>query len=148
MLEGTRSPHPIIVEWQGGKQYRGGPPGGPTILMDGDREAAPSPVDNLVVSLATCSAIDVVEILEKRRTPVSGLTVHVDFSRANTPPRRLTEVVMRFRVATRSEIHHVERAVELSIEKYCSVASSLAPDIDLSWTVELAPPVESTDTSA
>lgn len=148
MLEGTRSPHPMVVEWQGGKKYRGGPPGGPTILMDGDREVAPSPVDNLVVSLATCSAIDVVEILEKRRTPATGLTVHIEFSRANTPPRRLTEVVMRFTVATSSDIQHVERAVSLSIEKYCSVASSLAPDTALSWSVEVAQPVDSTDASA
>lgn len=144
MLEGTRSPHPIVVSWEGGKKYRGGPPGGPTILVDGDREQAPSPVDSLVVSLATCSAIDVVEILEKRRTPVRGLTVRVDFSRANTPPRRLTEVVMRFSVTTVSEIRHVERAVELSVEKYCSVASSLAPDTALTWSVEVAQPVEPT----
>jgi putative redox protein len=148
MLEGTRSPHPIVVEWEGGKKFRGGIPGGPTTLMDGARESAPSPVDSLVVSLATCSAIDVVEILEKRRTPVTGLTVHVDFSRANTPPRRLTEVVMRFEVATRSEIQHVERAVELSIEKYCSVASSLAPDTSLTWSVVLAQPADSTATPA
>lgn len=144
MLEGTRSPHPIVVSWEGGKKYRGGLPGGPTVLMDGDRESAPSPVDSLVVSLATCSAIDVVEILEKRRTPVRGLTVRVDFSRANSPPRRLTEVVMRFSVTTSSDIRHVERAVELSVEKYCSVASSLAPDTALSWTVEVAQPVEPT----
>lgn len=142
MLEGTRSPHPIVVSWEGGKKYRGGPPGGPTILMDGDRESAPSPVDSLLVSLATCSAIDVVEILEKRRTPVRGLNVSVEFSRANTPPRRLTEVVMRFSVTTSSEIQHVERAVDLSIGKYCSVASSLAPDTSLTWTVEVAQPVE------
>lgn len=148
MLEGTRSPHPIIVEWEGGKKYHGGLPGGPTTLIDGDRSSAPSPVDTLIASLATCSAIDVVEILEKRRTPVTALTIQVDFSRANTPPRRLTEAVMRFKVATSSEIQHVERAVELSVTKYCSVASSLAPDTSLTWSVELIQPADPTATSA
>jgi uncharacterized OsmC-like protein len=55
---------------------------------------------------------------------------------------------MRFTVATRSEIQHVERAAELSIEKYCSVASSLAPDTSLTWSVELAQPADQTAPSA
>jgi putative redox protein len=139
MLEGTRSPHAIEVVWEGGKRYRGGPEGGPTLLMDGDRTAAPSPVDGILVSLASCSAIDVVEILEKRRTPAASLTARIDFSRAPSPPKRLTQVNVHFTVATASERHHVERAIELSFEKYCSVASSLAPDTALSWTLELLP---------
>lgn len=143
MLEGVQSEHAIEVVWEGGKRYRGGVPGGPTIVMDGDRVAAPSPVDSLLVSLGTCSAIDVVEILEKRRTPVSSLKVRLEFSRAPSPPRRLTEVRAHFTVATASEASHVERALELSFEKYCSVASSLAPDTRLSWTLEVQTPAES-----
>jgi len=135
MLEGVRSSYPIEIFWEGDRRYRGGPAGGPTLLMDGDRKAAPSPVDSVLISLAACSAIDVVEILEKRRTPASSLEVRVDFSRAPTPPRRLTEVVVHFTVSTASERPHVERAIELSFEKYCSVASSLAPDTVLSWTL-------------
>lgn len=138
MLEGERSPHPIEIVWEGGKRYRGGlPGGGPTMLLDGERVAAPSPVDSLLVALGTCSAIDVVEILEKRRTPAASLSVRVLFSRAPSPPRRLTEAEVRFTVATDSEKHHVERAVELSFSKYCSVASSFAPDIQLTWSVEI-----------
>jgi putative redox protein len=140
MLEGVRSPHPVDVVWEGGKRFRGGLPGGPTVVMDGDRKAGPSPVDSLLVSLATCSGIDVVEILEKRRTPPASLSVHLEFSRAPTPPRRLTEVVAVFRVRTASERHHVERAIELSFQKYCSVTNSLAPDIALTWLLEILPP--------
>jgi putative redox protein len=143
MLEGIQSDHAIEVVWEGGKRYRGGAPGGPTIVMDGDRAAAPSPVDSLLISLGTCSAIDVVEILEKRRTPATSLKVHLEFSRAPSPPRRLTEVRAHFTVATASEANHVERALELSFEKYCSVASSLAPDTRLSWTLEIQTPAES-----
>jgi len=107
--------------------------------MDGNREAGPSPVDSVLVSLAACSAIDVVEILEKRRTPATALSVHVEFSRAPTPPRRLTDIALRFSIATESELHHVERAIELSMQKYCSVATSLAPDTHISWKAELEP---------
>jgi putative redox protein len=140
MLEGTRSPHPIEIVWEGGKRYRGGLPNGPTLVLDGDRQAAPSPVDSLLVALGTCSAIDVVEVLGKRRTPASSLTVHVDFSRAVGPPRRLTEAHLRFRVATDSDPHHVERAIQLSFGKYCSVAATFAPDTRFTWSVEVIPP--------
>src|SRR5690606_9109281 len=98
MLEGIRSSYPIEVVWEGGKRYRGGAPGGATLVMDGNREAGPSPVDSVLVSLAACSAIDVVEILEKRRTPATALSVHVEFSRAPTPPRRLTDIALRFSI--------------------------------------------------
>lgn len=131
----------IEVEWAGERRYRGGPTGAPPLLLDGNRQAAPSPVDSLLVALASCSAIDVVDILEKRRTPSTSLRIAVRFSRAPTPPRRLTEVRLRYHVATSSERNHVERAVELSFEKYCSVATSLAPDVRISWEVELEPAV-------
>jgi putative redox protein len=139
MPEGVRSPHPIDVVWEGGKRFRGGIPGGPTLVMDGDRTVAPSPVDSLLVSLATCSGIDVVEILEKRRTPVTSLSIRLEFSRAPNPPRRLTEVVASFKVQTASDRHHVERALDLSFEKYCSVTNSLAPDIIFTWFLEVIP---------
>jgi putative redox protein len=137
MPEGVPSEYPIEVVWEGGMRYRGGPAGGPTLLVDGDKGVAPSPVDALLVSIAACSAIDVVDYLEKRRTPPTSCSVSVRFSRAPSPPRRLTEVQLAFRVATDAPREHVERAVELSFDKYCSVASSLAPDTKLGWVVEL-----------
>lgn len=127
------------IVWEGGKRYRGGRPGAPTLLVDGEREAAPSPVEALLVALGSCSAIDVVEILEKRRTPASHLEVRVEFARAEHPPRRVTAARVVYRVATDSELHHVERAVELSFQKYCSVSTSLAPDTELTWAVEVRP---------
>lgn len=139
MPEGVPAGYPIEVVWEGGKRYRGGPAGGPTVVLDGDRESSASPVDGMLVALAACSAIDVVEILTKRRTPPSRLSVRVDFSRAPTPPRRLTDARLTFSVATASERPHVERAIELSFEKYCSVSASLAPDTRLSWALELEP---------
>lgn len=132
---GVPAPHAVHVAWQGGRRFRAGVEGGPTVVLDGERVEGPSPVDSLVAALAACSAIDVVSILEKRRTPATDLSVRVRFSRAATPPRRLTEAHLEWRVATESDRSHVERAIELSMEKYCSVAASLAPDTKLSWTL-------------
>lgn len=140
MSEASRPAAPIEVRWEGGMRYRGGPAGGPTLLLDGERVAAPSPVEGLVVSLAACAAIDVVEILAKRRTPATALTVRAEYQRASEPPRRITGLELVFRVTTASERTHVERAVELSFEKYCSVVHTLARDIRLAHRIELIEP--------
>jgi putative redox protein len=140
MPEGVKAGYPIEVVWEGGMRYRGGPRGGPVLRVDGERGAAPSPVDSLLVALASCSAIDVVEILGKRRTPPTRVEVSAEFWRAPSPPRRLTRVELRFTVATASAREHVERAIALSFETYCSVAASLAPDTEVSWELELLAP--------
>lgn len=137
MSEGVWADYPMEVRWEGGQRFRGGRPGGPTLVVDGEREAAPGPVDSLLIALAACSGIDVVEILNKRRTPPTSFGVSVKFARAAAAPRRLTAVQLLFRVATESPSHHVARAVELSVQKYCSVVHSLQEDIDLSWEVEV-----------
>jgi putative redox protein len=139
MPDGVQVEYPIEVVWEGGRRYRGGPADGPTLVVDGNREVAPSPVDALVVALASCSAVDVVDYLEKRRTPPASLAVSVRFSRAASYPRRLTDAHLAFRVATDAEEAHVRRAVELSFERYCSVANSLAPDTRLTYEVQLEP---------
>lgn len=132
-LVGEPATYPIEVIWEGGLRFRGGPAEGPSLLLDGERQAAPSPVDALLVALASCAAVDVLEILTKRRTPVEELRVHVEFARRAEPPRRLTDARLVWEVRSGSERHHVERAIELSFAKYCSVSSSLAPDTRIDW---------------
>jgi putative redox protein len=141
MPEGVPVEYPIELAWEGGMRWRGGPAGGETLLMDGSRQAAPSPVDALVLSLAACSAIDVVDYLEKRRTAPTEARVTVRFSRAPVPPRRLTDLHLTYHVTTDSTREHAERAVQLSFDKYCSVAGSLAPDTNITWEIELTPVV-------
>lgn len=142
MPAGNPVDHAIEVVWEGGMRYRGGRAGGVAHVVDGKAEAGPSPVDAILVSLAACSAIDVVEILEKRRTPPSAVSVSVRFSRAPEPPRRITQAHLLFRVAANTERAHVERAAALSFEKYCSVAHTIAPDTEVTWEVELRPGAE------
>ncbi len=137
MSEDGMSEYPIEVVWEGERRYRGGPAGGATLVVDGHRQVAPSPVDSVLVALGACSAIDVVDILEKRRTPATSLNLSIRFARAAEPPRRVTRAEVHFRVATSSEAHHVERAVELSFEKYCSVSATLDPELELGWSVEI-----------
>lgn len=139
MPQGVPVEYPIEVSWEGGMRWSGGRAGGPTLTVEGGAQTAPSPVDALVIALASCSGIDVVDYLEKRRTPPTASSVSVRFSRAADHPRRLTDVHLTYRVTTDSPREHVERAVQLSFDKYCSVAGSIAPDTRMTWEIEVSP---------
>ncbi len=134
----ARPPNHIVARWTGEQRFETGRPGGPTLVVDGTGKAAQSPVDLVLSALASCSAIDVVEILAKRRTPVERLEVDVKGARVDTVPRRLRHIMLEFRIdGAGIERVHAERAIGLSIEKYCSVRESLARDTLIQWELVL-----------
>jgi putative redox protein len=114
---------------------------------------APSPVDTLLIALGTCTAIDVVEILAKRRTPAASLRIQIDGARADAVPKRLVGVLLTYHVTGDGiERHHAERAVELAVTKYCSVRDSIDPNMPVRWMLVLngdegaeSPPVGTAD---
>jgi putative redox protein len=107
--------------------------------LDWESRTAASPVQALVFALAGCMASDVVLILEKGRQASRGLTARVSAERAPAPPRRLLRVDIRFTVTGDVAADKVERAIALSRETYCSVWHSMAPDIELTTSFEVAP---------
>ncbi|MCC7054156.1 MAG: OsmC family protein [Gemmatimonadaceae bacterium] len=118
----------IRLDWQGEHRFDTGRPGGPTLRLDGDGVTGQSPVDAVVSALAACTAVDVVDIMAKRRTPLASLGIDAVGSRAETIPRRLTEITLTYHVAGEGvERVHVERAIDLAITRYCSVRESLDP---------------------
>lgn len=129
------------LEWSGtGLQFSGAgtAPASPPITIDGDSEGGPSPMQVLLLAAAGCTGGDVVSILQKMRVTVQEVIVDVLGIRRDEEPRRYVEI--RFRFALRGEgldAAKAERAVSLSLEKYCSVVHSLAPDIVLSHEIVL-----------
>ncbi|MFN2602961.1 MAG: OsmC family protein [Gemmatimonadaceae bacterium] len=131
-------PYSLDIKWVGEHKFDAGRPGKPTMRIDGDGRTAPSSVDALIASLATCSAYDVIDILAKRRTPVESLEIEVVTERVDTIPRHLKHVTLNYRMAGAGiEREHAERAIELAVTKYCSVGSSIRPDVPVDWTVEI-----------
>jgi putative redox protein len=132
-------PHvPVQLEWAGGLQFDAGRLDGPKIRIDGDTRSGPSPFDALLAALAACAATDVVQIMEKQRTPLKSLSVRVDVQRISSIPRRLAAAVLHFTLQGAGITpEKAERAVELSVTKYCSVGSSLRTDAPVTWTIEL-----------
>lgn len=127
------------ITWTGsGMVFDGGPVGGPQMVVDGDAATGPSPMDLVLVGLAACMAIDVRMILEKSRVPLDGLDVHAEGTRAEEPPRRYTAVRLTYRVSGMDPSHRgkLDRAIELSRERYCSVLHSLREDLPLEIVLE------------
>jgi putative redox protein len=109
-----------------------------THAIDGNAKQAPSPVETMLGSLGACSASDVVDILAKQRTPATRLEVDVVSTRRAEFPRRVMKLDVAFTIDGKGiETAQAERAIKLSFEKYCTVAASLAGDIELTSTLVL-----------
>ena len=108
--------------------------------IDSSGKTGQSPVDTLLSALATCTASDVVDILEKRQTPIESLQIDVVGDRVDTVPRRFKHITLTFHIAGKGiEREQAERAIDLSVNKYCSVRDSLSRDIVVDWRLDLRP---------
>ncbi len=132
----------VRLDWAGeGLKFRGGGtyPVTPTIEIDGDNGSAPGPMLVLLLAAAGCTAADVVLILEKTRVELSALSVEVDGTRREQDPRRYEAVHFRYRIRGKGlDDAKATRAVSLSVEKYCSVMHTLAPDVKITYDVEVS----------
>ncbi|MEO6779029.1 MAG: OsmC family protein [Gemmatimonadaceae bacterium] len=126
------------INWVGEGRFDAGRPEGPYVRLDSSGATGPSPVDALLSALGSCAAVDVVDILAKRRTPVTSLTVDVQAERVDATPRRLARATLNFVIEGAGvERPHAERAIDMSVNKYCSVRDSLRSDIPVDWTLTL-----------
>jgi putative redox protein len=108
-----------------------------TTVVDGDANAGASPVQMLVIGLASCMSIDVVEIIRKGRHPLTGFQSSIAAQRAPDPPRRVVSAQLRFQIRGDVPSAVVERAIALSRDKYCSVWHSLRQDIQLTTSFDI-----------
>lgn len=128
----------IVVDWRGDHRFDAGRPGGVPIRLDASATTGPGPVDGLLSAFGSCTAVDVVDILAKRRTPVASLHIDVQGARADAVPKRLIGVHLAYTITGDGiEREHAERAIELAVTKYCSVGASLDPAIPVRWTLVL-----------
>ena len=134
----VKPPQRIVAVWKGDESFDTSKPGGPVARIDGHGVTGQGPVDTLLSALGTCSAMDVVNILAKQRTPASSLEVEVVGTRENASPRRLKHALLIFRISGAGiEREQALKAIALSVTKYCSVRDSLDPKIPVEWELEL-----------
>ena len=109
-----------------------------TMTLDSAGKAGPSPVQALAFALAGCMGMDVVHILRKGRLDLRGLKVSLVAERAPQDPHRVTAVRVEFAVTGSVPDAQVQRAIDLSHEKYCSVWHSMRQDIPLTARFTIA----------
>jgi putative redox protein len=116
------------VKWIENKTFLGVDANGKAALMTGGSEGpGVSPMQMLLLGLGGCSMVDVVNILQKQRQPLEDLEIQIDAKRAEELPRPWETIHMHY-IVTGAELdpHKVERAINLSVEKYCGAHATLA----------------------
>ena len=132
------------VSWVEDMMFTGESGSGHTIVLDGapengGRNAGIRPMELMLLGLAGCTAFDVVLILQRGRESVTNCVVEVDAERAPTDPKVFTAIHLQYRLSGQGlSPQKLERAIQLSKEKYCSASIMLGQvaQITHSWTVD------------
>ena len=129
-----------IVELKDTDLFVGHTPSGHPVLLDTDhtRNSAPTPMELLLVALGSCTGVDVVSILRKKRQEVSAYRVEVQGERRAEHPRSYSRMKVHHIVTGRNiSEQSVAQAIQLSEEKYCSVAATLRPTAEIVSSFEI-----------
>lgn len=129
------------VKWCGGLTFLGTSASGHQVVMDGNKEGqAPSPMEMVLLSVGSCSSVDVVSILQKARQPVVDCEVEITAERADAVPAVFSKIHLHFIVrGDKVSENHVERAVKLSADKYCSVSIMLGASVAVTHSFDVLP---------
>lgn len=131
------------VQWHENAVFIAESGSGHALVVDGPaeiggRNLGPRPMELMLMSVGSCSAVDIVQILKKARQPVSGCEVKVDGERADSDPKVFTKIHLHFIVSGEGlSENHVKRAVQLSAEKYCSASIMLGKAAEITHSHEI-----------
>lgn len=135
----------VRLEKVGDAAYEATDGRGHTVVIDGPAKLGGAdrgmrPMELFLVSLASCSALDVAMILEQQRQDLQGLTVAVDGTRADAVPAVYQTIDLSFVARGDVAPSKLERAVRLSVDKYCSVRAMLRDDVEVTWQARVEAP--------
>lgn len=131
------------IIWKGNVSFLAEAGSGHSVLMDGAPEAGgqnagPRPMEMLLMGLGGCTAFDVVMILKKGRHDIQDCVVEIEAQRASEDPKVFTDIHLHFIVTGKNmNSQHVERAIDLSAEKYCSASIMLKSTAKITHDFEL-----------
>lgn len=130
------------VKWIGEEKFVATSPSGHALTIDSDRASnkAPGPMELVLLALGACTATDVAVILQKKRQKLESLEVICSGERAAQPPTVWTKLELLYRLRGQLDEAAVKHAIQLSEDKYCSVAAMLKKTAAVSWRYEILPP--------
>jgi putative redox protein len=130
--------HDHHVKWAGDLKFIGTGASGHSVVIDGDKKSGLSPMELLLLGTGGCACIDVVMILKKARQKVIDVWVDVGGVRREELPRYYTDIEMHFVVkGVDIKKNRVKRAIELTMEKYCSASAQLAALANIKTSYEI-----------
>jgi putative redox protein len=127
------------VRWIGGKQFIGTDSTKHSVVLSTpDEGVGMKPSELLLVALASCTAVDVVDILAKKHTPLDNLEISAEAEQDPNPPWTFLKIHLTYRIkgADLTE-KNVTQAIQLSEEKYCSVAATVRGKAEITWSFEI-----------
>jgi putative redox protein len=131
------------ITYVNGMQFVGEAESGHAIVMDGTpdvggRDTGLRPTELLLIGLGGCSGMDIVSILKKKKQDVKGVEINVDGQKAENYPKKFTEIDIEFIIKGKNISEEaVKRAVQLSMEKYCSVKATLEGSAKIHYTYKI-----------
>lgn len=131
----------IETRWTSPRRFTGTAESGATLVMDsrsdqGGEGAGPTPMEAVLMALAGCTGMDVLDILKKMRAPLDTFAIAVDAQRAHDHPRVFTRIHVRYMTSGPGlKPEQVEKAVGLSYEKYCPVMAMLKQSAEITFEV-------------
>lgn len=134
----------IEAVWRGGGTFIGNNATGGSVQMGSlNEQAGVSPMELILVGLAGCTGVDIVDILRKKRQPLEALTVKARGKMAEDFPKIYTEIKLTYLIwGDGIDPKAVDRAIQLSEEKYCSVSAMLRATVAISSTYQIMSPGE------
>lgn len=129
------------VKWIGGKQFVGiDSTHHSVVLSTPDEGVGIKPSELLLIAVASCTAVDVVEILEKKRTPLTYLEISATGEQDQDPPWTFRKIHVHYRLGGKNLTEKsVTQAIQLSEEKYCSVAATIRATAEITTDYEILP---------
>jgi putative redox protein len=127
----------LSLDWRGGLKFAN-TPGSPAIELHSSTQGVASPPQALAYAVMACMAMDVVHVIQKSRCALEALTVKFEGARAVEHPRRFVSMAMEFQITGEVDDRLVQRAIDMSRDKYCSVWNTLRSDVELrtSFTIQ------------
>ena len=131
------------VKWLGKRAFEGTPGSGHSVIMDsspefGGEDRGIRPMEMMMVGMGGCTSIDVMNILEKSRQDVTDCVAEITAERAETEPKVFVKMHVHFKVTGRNiDPKRVERAIQLSAEKYCSASIMLGKTAEITHDFEI-----------
>ncbi|MGX6443715.1 OsmC family protein [Neobacillus sp. K501] len=130
----------FTVKWKGNMAFSGMAPSGHEMIMDaaeefGGENSGARPTELLLNAVAGCTGIDIISILKKMRLEPTSFQMDVQGDRAETHPKRFTDINIHYALDGDLPEEKVIRAIQLSKDKYCSVSHSLNANISVSYSI-------------